>query len=419
MKEKKLQKGNEDMTDTTISKIRSSLINRFDFTRDLSNEEIYSLIDNEIIETGRHQFISLTEKEQLRRILFNSIRGYDILQELIDDHEITEIMINGYNNIFIEKNGRLIKSNVRFSSPEKLHDVIQQIVSNVNRRVNEASPIADARLYDGSRVNIVLNPVALNGPVVTIRKFSESPMTIQNLIDFHSITIEAADYLKQLVVSGYNIFVCGGTGSGKTTFLNALSNFIPVTERVITIEDSAELQISNIPNLVRLEARQANTEGKNEITLRDLIRSALRMRPDRLLIGEIRGAEALDMLTAFNTGHDGSMSTGHGNSPKDMLRRMESMVLMGVDMPVSAIKGQIASAVDIMIYLGRLRDHSRRVLEITEIADYKKDEIILNPLFVFHEEEEILGKIKGSLKRTKNPLINTLKLQMAGLKEGR
>ncbi len=407
------------MTDTTINKIRSSLISRFDFTRDLSNEEIYSLIDNEIIETGRHQFISLTQKEQLRRILFNSIRGYDILQELIDDHEITEIMINGYNNIFIEKDGSLIKSDFHFSSPEKLQDVIQQIVSNVNRRVNEASPIADARLYDGSRVNIVLNPIALNGPAVTIRKFSESPMTIQNLIDFHSITIEAADYLKQLVLSGYNIFVCGGTGSGKTTFLNALSNFIPVTERVITIEDSAELQISNIPNLVRLEARQANTEGKNEITIRDLIRSALRMRPNRLLVGEIQGAEALDMLTAFNTGHDGSMSTGHGNSPKDMLRRMETMVLMGVDMPVSAIKGQIASALDIMIYLGRLRDHSRRVLEITEIADYKNDEIILNPLFVFHEEEEIYGKIRGTLKRTNNPLINTLKLQMAGIKEGR
>lgn len=407
------------MTDTTISKIRSNLINRFDFTRDLSNEEIYSLIDNEIIETGRHQFISLTEKERLRRILFHSIRGYDILQELIDDHEITEIMINGYNNIFIEKNGTLIKSDFQFSSPEKLQNVIQQIVSNVNRRVNEACPIADARLYDGSRVNIVLNPISLNGPAVTIRKFSESPMTIQNLIDFNSITIEAADYLKQLVLSGYNIFVCGGTGSGKTTFLNALSNFIPVTERVITIEDSAELQISNIPNLVRLEARQANTEGKNEITIRDLIRSALRMRPTRLLIGEVRGAEALDMLTAFNTGHDGSMSTGHGNSPKDMLRRMETMVLMGVDMPVSAIKGQIASALDIMIYLGRLRDHSRRVLEITEIADYKNNEIILNPLFVFHEEREIHGKIKGNLKRTENPLVNTLKLQMAGIKEGR
>ncbi len=403
------------MTDTTISKIRSDLINRFDFSRDLSNEEIYSLIDNEIVETGRHQFISLTEKERLRRILFHSIRGYDILQELIDDHEITEIMINGYNNIFIEKNGTLIKSDFEFSSPEKLQDVIQQMVSNVNRRVNEASPIADARLYDGSRVNIVLNPVALNGPAVTIRKFSESPMSIQNLIDFNSITMEAADYLKQLVLAGYNIFVCGGTGSGKTTFLNALSNFIPATERIITIEDSAELQISNIPNIVRLEARQANTEGKNEITIRDLIRSALRMRPTRLLVGEVRGPEALDMLTAFNTGHDGSMSTGHGNSPKDMLRRMETMVLMGVDMPVSAIKGQIASALDIMIYLGRLRDHSRRVLEITEIADYKNDEIILNPLFVFCEEKEIHGKIQGSLKKTENPLINTLKLQMAGI----
>ena len=403
------------MTDTTISKIRSDLINRFDFSRDLSNEEIYSLIDNEIVETGRHQFISLTEKERLRRILFHSIRGYDILQELIDDHEITEIMINGYNNIFIEKNGTLIKSDFEFSSPEKLQDVIQQMVSNVNRRVNEASPIADARLYDGSRVNIVLNPVALNGPAVTIRKFSKSPMSIQNLIDFNSITMEAADYLKQLVLAGYNIFVCGGTGSGKTTFLNALSNFIPATERIITIEDSAELQISNIPNIVRLEARQANKEIKNEITIRDLIRSALRMRPTRLLVGEVRGPEALDMLTAFNTGHDGSMSTGHGNSPKDMLRRMETMVLMGVDMPVSAIKGQIASALDIMIYLGRLRDHSRRVLEITEIADYKNDEIILNPLFVFCEEKEIHGKIQGSLKRTENPLINTLKLQMAGI----
>lgn len=403
------------MTDTTISKIRSDLINRFDFSRDLSNEEIYSLIDNEIVETGRHQFISLTEKERLRRILFHSIRGYDILQELIDDHEITEIMINGYNNIFIEKNGTLIKSDFEFSSPEKLQDVIQQMVSNVNRRVNEASPIADARLYDGSRVNIVLNPVALNGPAVTIRKFSKSPMSIQNLIDFNSITMEAADYLKQLVLAGYNIFVCGGTGSGKTTFLNALSNFIPATERIITIEDSAELQISNIPNIVRLEARQANTEGKNEITIRDLIRSALRMRPTRLLVGEVRGPEALDMLTAFNTGHDGSMSTGHGNSPKDMLRRMETMVLMGVDMPVSAIKGQIASALDIMIYLGRLRDHSRRVLEITEIADYKNDEIILNPLFVFCEEKEIHGKIQGSLKKTENPLINTLKLQKAGI----
>lgn len=406
------------MTDTNIGRIRNNLINKFDLTRDLSDEEIYSLIDNEIIETGRHQFISLTEKEKLRRILFNSIRGYDILQDFIEDKEITEIMINGYNNIFIEKDGMLIKSDICFSSPEKLHDIIQQIVSNVNRRVNEASPITDARLYNGSRVNIVLKPVALNGPAVTIRKFPDSPMTINNLIDFQSITLEAADYLKQLVISGYNIFVCGGTGSGKTTFLNALSNFIPTAERVITIEDSAELQLPNIPNLVRLEARQANTEGKNEITIRDLIRASLRMRPDRLIIGEVRGAEALDMLTAFNTGHDGSMSTGHGNSPKDMLRRIETMVLMGVDMPVSAIKGQIASAIDIIVYLGRLRDHSRRILEITEIADYKNNEIVLNPLFVFFEEgESSSGKIRGTLKRTKNPLTNTQKLQMAGIKE--
>ena len=406
------------MTDTNIGKIRNTLINKFDLTRELSDEEIYSLIDNEIIETGRHQFISLTEKEKLRHILFNSIRGYDILQDFIDDKSITEIMINGYDNIFIEKEGVLMKSEARFSSPEKLHDIIQQIVSNVNRRVNEASPIADARLYDGSRVNIVLNPVALNGPAVTIRKFPDKPISIDDLIRFQSITLEAADYLKHLVISGYNIFVCGGTGSGKTTFLNALSNFIPATERVITIEDSAELQISNIPNLVKLEARQANTEGKNEITLRDLIRSSLRMRPDRLIVGEIRGSEALDMLTAFNTGHDGSMSTGHGNSPKDMLRRMETMVLMGVDMPVSAIRGQIASAIDIMIYLGRMHDHSRKILEITEIADYTNDEFILNPLFVFQKTgQDDSGKIIGALKRTKNTLKNTLKLQMTNTNE--
>lgn len=404
------------MTDTDICRMRNNLINKFDLTRDLSDEEIYSLIDNEIIETGRHQFISLTQKERLRRILFNSIRGYDILQDFIEDKDITEIMINGYDNIFIEKNGIITKTEAHFSSQEKLQDIIQQIVSNVNRRVNEASPIADARLYDGSRVNIVLNPIALNGPVVTIRKFPESPLSIDDLIRSEAITSEAADYLRQLVISGYNIFVCGGTGSGKTTFLNVLSNFIPITERVITIEDSAELQLQNIPNLVKLEARQANTEGKNEITIRDLIRSALRMRPDRLIIGEVRGAEALDMLTAFNTGHDGSMSTGHGNSPKDMLRRMETMVLMGVDMPVSAIKGQIASAIDILVYLGRLHDHSRRVLEITEINDYKNDEIILNPLFVFQKDsEDISGKITGTLKKTGNHLKNTVKLQMSGI----
>ena len=400
------------MTEPDINSIRNNLINKFDLTRNLSDEEIYSFIDNEIIETGRQQFISLTDKERLRYILFNSIRGYDVLQELLDDQNITEIMINGTDDIFIERNGLLEKSEIHFSSPEKLQDIIQQIVSEANRRVNEASPIADARLYDGSRVNIVLNPVALNGPAVTIRKFPDTPLSMNDLIQFGTLTHETADFLHLLVLSGYNIFVCGGTGSGKTTFLNVLSDFIPSSERVITIEDSAELQL-HIPNIVKLEARQANTDGKNEITIRDLIRSSLRMRPNRIIVGEIRGAEALDMLTAFNTGHDGSMSTGHGNSPRDMLRRIETMVLMGVDMPVSSIKGQIASAIDIIVFLGRMRDHSRRVLEITEIADFTDNEIILNPLYIFKESGST-QKVTGSLQKTGNSLKDITKIQMSG-----
>lgn len=400
------------MTEPDINSIRNNLINKFDLTRNLSDEEIYSFIDNEIIETSRQQFISLTDKERLRYILFNSIRGYVVLQELLDDQNITEIMINGPDDIFIERNGLLEKSEIHFSSPEKLQDIIQQIVSEANRRVNEASPIADARLYDGSRVNIVLNPVALNGPAVTIRKFPDTPLSMNDLIQFGTLTHETADFLHLLVLSGYNIFVCGGTGSGKTTFLNVLSDFIPSSERVITIEDSAELQL-HIPNIVKLEARQANTDGKNEITIRDLIRSSLRMRPNRIIVGEIRGAEALDMLTAFNTGHDGSMSTGHGNSPRDMLRRIETMVLMGVDMPVSSIKGQIASAIDIIVFLGRMRDHSRRVLEITEIADFTDNEIILNPLYIFKESGST-QKVTGSLQKTGNSLKDITKIQMSG-----
>lgn len=400
------------MTEPDINSIRNNLINKFDLTRNLSDEEIYSFIDNEIIETSRQQFISLTDKERLRYILFNSIRGYDVLQELLDDQNITEIMINGPDDIFIERNGLLEKSEIHFSSPEKLQDIIQQIVSEANRRVNEASPIADARLYDGSRVNIVLNPVALNGPAVTIRKFPDTPLSMNDLIQFGTLTHETADFLHLLVLSGYNIFVCGGTGSGKTTFLNVLSDFIPSSERIITIEDSAELQL-HIPNIVKLEARQANTDGKNEITIRDLIRSSLRMRPNRIIVGEIRGAEALDMLTAFNTGHDGSMSTGHGNSPRDMLRRIETMVLMGVDMPVSSIKGQIASAIDIIVFLGRMRDHSRKVLEITEIADFTDNEIILNPLYIFKESGST-QKVTGSLQKTGNSLKDITKIQMSG-----
>ena len=313
----------------------------------------------------------------------------------------------------INQSPAFTKRNIQFAVHSRTaEDIIQQIVSEANRRVNEASPIADARLYDGSRVNIVLNPVALNGPAVTIRKFPDTPLSMNDLIQFGTLTHETADFLHLLVLSGYNIFVCGGTGSGKTTFLNVLSDFIPSSERVITIEDSAELQL-HIPNIVKLEARQANTDGKNEITIRDLIRSSLRMRPNRIIVGEIRGAEALDMLTAFNTGHDGSMSTGHGNSPRDMLRRIETMVLMGVDMPVSSIKGQIASAIDIIVFLGRMRDHSRRVLEITEIADFTDNEIILNPLYIFKESGST-QKVTGSLQKTGNSLKDITKIQMSG-----
>lgn len=406
------------MTDIDISRIRDDLINKFDLTRDLSDEEIYNLIDNEIIETSRHQFISLQTKEELRKKLFNSIRGYDILQDLLDDKSITEIMINGYDTIFIEKDGIISQSNLSFSCPDKLDDIIQQMVARANRRINEASPIADARLYDGSRVNIVLSPIAINGPIVTIRKFPETPISMERLIQYHSITSEAAAFLQTLVIAGYNIFVCGGTGSGKTTFLNALSNFIPQDERVITIEDSAELQLQNTENLVRLEARQANTEGKNAITIRDLIHSSLRMRPDRIVIGEVRGAEAADLLNAFNTGHDGSLSTGHGNSCKDMLRRLETMVLMGLDIPLASIRAQIASALDIMVYLGRLRDHSRRVLEITEVLEISNGEVLLNPLFSFVETGGTdTSQVHGTLTRTNNQLRNCQKLQMAGLQD--
>jgi len=317
------------------------------------------------------------------------MRRLDVLQPLIDDKSITEIMINGPDSIFIERDGRVSKLNVKFESRRKLEDVIQTIVSRVNRTVNEASPIVDARLPDGSRVNVVLPPIALNGPVVTIRKFPEKPMTIEQLIKYGSITEEVAEVLERLVKAKYNIFICGGTGSGKTTFLNALSNFIPKDERIVTIEDSAELQITGVENIVRLETRNANTEGKGEITIRDLIRTSLRMRPERIIVGEVRGKEALDMLQAMNTGHDGSLSTGHANSTKDMLSRLETMVLSGAEMPLEAIRQQIASAIDIIIHLGRLRDKSRRTLEITEVVEYKNGQIVLNPLYEFVEEGKL------------------------------
>lgn len=394
-------------------KLQQSVISNIDLTTEVSDEELLTVIDQILMERSKENYISMQEKRRLRRDIFNSIRRLDILQDLVEDPSITEIMINGADDIFIERNGRIFRCDKCFESEQKLEDVVQQIVSQSNRIVNEANPIVDSRLSDGSRVNIVLPPIAMDGPVITIRKFPEKPMTIDQLIELGSITAEAAEFLKQLVIAGYNIFISGGTGSGKTTFLNVLSNFIPDSERIITIEDSAELQI-NIPNLVRMEARNANTEGNNRISIRDLIKTSLRMRPDRIIVGEVRDAAAIDMLQALNTGHDGSLSTGHANSPKDMLSRLESLVLLGAEIPLMAVRRQIASAIDIIVHLGRLRDKSRRVLEITEVLDFKDGEIILNPLYCFMEYGEENGWICGRLEKI-SELHYTEKLKRAGI----
>lgn len=400
-----------------INKLREKVMEKIDVSTEISDDKVKEIVDEVILEYGNEKGLSVREKYRLQKEIYDSIRGLDILEELLEDKNITEIMINGPDNIFIEKDGRIEKYNNRFSSKEKLVDIIQQIVSGVNRRVNESSPIVDSRLSDGSRVNVVLNPVAINGPVVTIRKFPEYSITMKKLIEIGSISLNVANFLKLLVNAKYNIFISGGTGSGKTTFLNVLSNYIPGDERIITIEDSAELQIQSVDNLVRMEVRQANDEGENGIDIRALIKSSLRMRPDRIIVGEVRGAEALDMLQAMNTGHDGSLSTGHGNSPKDMLNRLETMVLMGVDMPLKAIKSQIASGIDIIVHLGRLRDRTRKVLEIVEITGFNGEEILTNTIYRF-EEDNIEGTnkgiVKGKLKWTGNTLINQKKLFDAG-----
>lgn len=363
--------------------------------------------------------VSLSPQERSRvvRLVFSSIRGLGILDEILADDSITEVMINGPDHIFVEHAGRLYRLNKKFDNERQLEDIIQKIVGKAGKEVNQANPIVDTRLPDGSRVNVVLPPVSLSGPIVTIRKFSKTPMTVEMLLKYGSLTREAAAFLEKLVRAKYNIFISGGTGSGKTTFLNALSNFIPRDERIITIEDSAELQIKNIENLVSLETRNANTSGRGEISIRDLIRSALRMRPERIVVGEVRGAEALDMLQAMNTGHDGSLSTGHANSTRDMLSRLETMVLQGNDgLPLPAIRQQISSALDIIIHLSRLRDKSRRTMEITEVLGYENGEIQLNPLFVFKEtEESTLEKVEGHLVRTGNPLRNDYKLRLQGV----
>ena len=393
--------------------LHEKVLSRMDFMREPSDEELLEIIHSVLEESSKKQFIPLKEKAALGKELFNAFRKLDILQELIEDESITDIMINGTENIFIEREGQIFLSDKKFLSRGKLEDVVQQMVAECNRIVNEASPIVDARLNDGSRVNVVLPPAAINGPIVTIRKFPKHRITMEQLLEYESISEEAAEFLVRLVRAGYNIFISGGTGSGKTTFLNVLSDYIPETERIITIEDNAELQITELPNLVRLEARNANVEGTGEISIRDLIRTALRMRPDRIIVGEVRGKEAADMLQAFNTGHDGSLSTGHANSPKDMLSRLEMMTLMGMDIPLSAVQRQIAAGIDIMVHLGRLRDRSRKVLEIVEVLGYEKDEIRLQSLFSFRETGEKNGKIQGEWVKNAD-LLRREKLLAAG-----
>lgn len=396
--------------------LRKRLLEKLENAGSLSDEEIIEKINEIIIEAGREFFLSLKRKEKLQKELFNSIRKLDILQELIDDDTITEVMVNGTEGIFIEKNGRLMKWDKNFCTRQKIEDLVQSIAAKSNRIVNETVPIADARLENGARVNIVLPPAAINGPIITIRQFPSRPIQIEELIEWNAVTKEAAEFLRQLVIAGYNIFISGGTGSGKTTFLNALSNFIPKEERIITIEDNAELQLQGVKNLVRLEARKGNTQGEHEITIRDLIKSSLRMRPDRILVGEVRGEEALDMLQALNTGHDGSLSTGHGNSPRDMLARLETMVLLGVSLPVSAIRRQIASGIDIMVHLGRLRDKSRKVLEIIEIVGYRyeTEEILTKVLYEFEEDGTNRDQVIGKLVK-KSTLTDTRKLVQRGI----
>lgn len=390
---------------------------RMDMTRETGEEELQEIIRSVLEQASDEEYIPLQDKIRVSRELFNAFRRLDILQELIEDEEITEIMVNGTDNIFYEKGGRLYRSDRRFLSEERLSDVIQQIVGETNRYVNESSPIVDARLRDGSRVNVVLKPVAVNGPIMTIRKFPSEAVTMKDLIRMGSVTEEAADFLKKLVISKYNIFVSGGTGAGKTTFLNAMSDYIPKDERIITIEDNAELQIQGVENLVKLEARSANLEGEGAITIRDLIRSALRMRPDRIIVGEVRGDETVDMIaSAMLNGHSGSMSTGHANNPEDMLNRLETMMMMGIDLPLPAIQRQIASALDIIIHLGRLRDRTRKVLRIDEVLSYTGGRIETNTLYEFQEEGMENEKIKGCLMKA-GSLENKGKLLAAGYKE--
>ena len=395
--------------------MRDHVREKMDYGRDYCDEEVEELIDEELLESPDTCRLTVEQRLRLKKELFDSMRRLDVLQFFVEDPTVTEIMINGRDHIFVERNGRLTRLDLSFDSKERLSDVIQQIVAGCNRVVNEASPIVDARLSDGARVNVVMDPVAINGPIVTIRRFPQKPITMEQLMAFGSITKEAAEFLERLVKAHYNIFISGGTGSGKTTFLNALSAYAQRDERIITIEDSAELQLLGVDNLVRLETRNGNTSGCREITIRELIRTSLRMRPDRIIVGEVRGAEAMDMLQCLNTGHDGSMSTGHANSARDMLSRLENMVLMGMELPLAAIRQQIASGIDLIVHLGRLRDKSRKVLEIAEVLGYQDGEVQLATLFAFEETgQEEDGRVLGKLVR-KGELLHEDKLKTAGL----
>ena len=411
-------------------KLQEDLLKILELGDDWSDEEIMNQIDDLIVMASKNVYLSGYRKLMMKQELFNSVRRLDLLQELVDDKEISEIMVNGAGHIFYERHGHIYRWEKSFESNEKLEDVIQQIVAGANRQVNEASPIVDARLSDGSRVNVVLKPIALNGPILTIRKFPEKPMDMDMLVHEGALSEEAAEFLKKLVKAKYNIFISGGTSTGKTTMLNALMQYVASEERVITIEDSAELQIHNIHNLVKLEARNANSDGEHQVSIRDLIKSAMRMRPDRIIVGEVRGAESVDMVQAMSSGHDGSISTGHSGSPEEMLSRLETMILMGSEIPLLAIRKQIASAIDIVIQLERLRDKSRRVTEITEVIGCENGEITLNPLFVFKEQldnnvvrEEAVymgetGRVSGKLVSTGNRLVHRKKLEAAAIKLG-
>lgn len=397
--------------------------------RNYSEEEFDELINTKLVEREQwaadndpvvyryYQSLSFKEKAMLKYTINESVEGLGILGKIITDPDITEVMINGYDTIFIEKSGKLMRMEEHFQNNDELIRIVQKFVSAMDRTIDSSNPIVDARLDDGSRVHVVFPPVALSGATVTIRRFSKNPMTIERLLELQSITPEAAEFLAKVVRSRHNVFVCGGTGSGKTTFLNALSNYIQPWERVITIEDSAELQIKNIPNLVRMETKKANSKEANEITIRDLIKASLRMRPDRIIVGEVRGEEALDMLQAMNTGHDGSLSTGHANSPNGMISRLETMVLTGsADLPLEAIRMQIASAVDYIVHLSRLRDFSRKVMEICEVLEYKDGQVVLNPIYKFKEDENTtLTKVSGRLQRTINPIKNQNKFVLSGI----